>query len=246
MANIDRLMADVELLPLSGDVLRLVESQEKVATARIVSSLERQALLEDILERSKPPLSAVGTALHWLLATPFRYPPLRYGSRFGAPFEPSLFYGSWTHDTVFAEGAYYGLVLWYGMKVPPAHKTITEHTVFGARYSGAGVALQKPPFSAYRDDWRNPVNYGTTQHLGAKLREIGARVIEYESARDPAGGINVALLKPEALASHTPGWQLPCLCETSSASVTFQCEGRIYHFDRELFMVDGALPNPAN
>jgi len=246
MDSADRCLADVELSPLSGDVLRLVESQEKVATARIVSTLERQALLEDILERSKPPLPAECAALHWLLATPFRYPPLRHGSRFGAAFEPSLFYGSLTRDTVFAEGAYYRLVLWYGMKAPPAHKTITAHTVFGVRYSGAGVALHRPPCNAYREDWRDPVNYGITQQLGAKLREIGALVIEYESSRDPAGGINVALLKPEALASHTPSWQLPCLCETSSYSVTFQCEDRIYHFDREIFMVDGKLPNPAN
>lgn len=245
MANIDRLMAAVELSPLSGDVLRLVESQEKVATARIVSSLERQALLEEILERSKPPLPAIGTALHWLLATPFRYPPLLHGSRFGAFSEPSAFYGSWTHDTVFAEGAYYRLVLWYGMKVPPPHKIITEHTLFGARYVGAGVALHRSPFSAYRDNWRDPVNYGATQQLGAKLRKIGALVIEYESARDPARGINVALLKPEALASNLPSWQLPCLCETSSSYITFQCEGRIYHFDREIFMVEGTFPSPA-
>ena len=246
MENIDRLMADVELSPLSGDVLRLVESQEKVATARIVNTLERQALLEDILERSKPPMPAVGAALHWLLATPFRYPPLRHGSRFGAPFEPSLFYGSWTRETVFAEGAYYRLVLWYGMKEPPEHKTITAHTVFGARYSGAGVALHRPPYSAFRNNWRDPANYHATQQFGAKMRGIGALVIEYESARDPAGGINVALLKPEALASNSPSWQLPCLCETSSHHVTFECEGRIYRFDREIFMVDGAFPGPAN
>lgn len=91
MDFIDRCLADVGLTPLSGTVLRLVESQEKVATTRIVSTLERQALLEDILERSKPPLPAIGTTLHWLLATPFRYPPLRHGSRFGAPLSPACF-----------------------------------------------------------------------------------------------------------------------------------------------------------
>jgi len=208
--------------------------------------VKRQALLEDILERSKPPLPAVGTTLHWLLATPFRYPPLRHGSRFGAPFEPGLFYGSWTHETVFAEGAYYRFVLWYGMKVPPAHKTITSHTVFGARYSGAGAALHQPPFSAYRDNWRDPVDYRATQQLVAKLREIGTLVIEYESARDPAGGINVALVKPEALAANAPLGQVPCLCETASDAVTFECEGRVYRFDREIFLVDGTLPSPAN
>jgi hypothetical protein len=131
------------------------------------------------------------------------------------------------------------------MKVPPQHKIITAHTLFGARYNGSGVALQRSPFSTYWNNWRDPANYDATQQLGTKLRKIGALVIEYESARDPAAGINVALLKPEALASNLPSWQLPCLCETSSASVTFQCEGRIYPFDREIFMVEGTFPNPA-
>ena len=43
---------------------------------RLVDSLEEQAVLESILEQSKPALAAEGTqALHYLLATPFRYRP---------------------------------------------------------------------------------------------------------------------------------------------------------------------------
>ncbi|HAN57222.1 MAG TPA: hypothetical protein DCQ77_13990, partial [Betaproteobacteria bacterium] len=39
---------------LSGVLLRLVESQEQVATNQLVSSLDRQAVLEDLLEATKP------------------------------------------------------------------------------------------------------------------------------------------------------------------------------------------------
>lgn len=41
--------------PLKGTLLRLVESQEQVATNRLVDSLEEQAALEAMLEATKPP-----------------------------------------------------------------------------------------------------------------------------------------------------------------------------------------------
>ena len=76
---------------LGGEVLRLVESQEQVATSRLVGTLAEQELLETMIEASKPPLLKRALRLHYLLSTPFRYPPLRHGSRFGGRDEPSLF-----------------------------------------------------------------------------------------------------------------------------------------------------------
>lgn len=93
--------------PLAGTLRRLVESQEQVATSQLVASLDRQAVLEDLLEQTKPPLRPGAETLHYLLSTPFRYPPLRWGSRFGARSEPSLFYGSLETVTVLWEAAYY-------------------------------------------------------------------------------------------------------------------------------------------
>lgn len=65
--------------PLQGRLVRLVESQEQVATLQLVDTLEEQALLEELLESSKPPVPADAEPLHYLLKTPFRYPPLRWG-----------------------------------------------------------------------------------------------------------------------------------------------------------------------
>lgn len=48
-------------------MLRLVESQEQVATNQLVSSLERQAVLEDMLEATKPRLRKGTETLHYLL-----------------------------------------------------------------------------------------------------------------------------------------------------------------------------------
>jgi hypothetical protein len=72
----------------------MVESQQQIATSSLVDDLAEQALLEELIERSKPPLRSGTERLHYLLATPFRYPPLRHGSRFGGRFEPSLLYGA--------------------------------------------------------------------------------------------------------------------------------------------------------
>ena len=66
-----------------GTVYRLVESQEQIATLGYVDTLEEQTLLEEMLETTKPPYPFTTEDFHYLLKTPFRYPPLKWGSRFG-------------------------------------------------------------------------------------------------------------------------------------------------------------------
>jgi hypothetical protein len=62
---------------------RAVEGQHVVSTLRLAGGdPARQDLLERILEESKPPLPEGTEGLHYLLATPFRYPPSGAGSRF--------------------------------------------------------------------------------------------------------------------------------------------------------------------
>ncbi len=135
---------------LRGTVLRLVESQEQVATHSLVRTLAEQALLEDLIEASKPQRPGPAIRLHYLLATPFRYPPLPWGSRFGRCFEPSLFYAARTADTVLAESAYYRFVFWSGMAVPPSAPLDTRHTLFSVAVgTRRGLQLQQAPFEAH-------------------------------------------------------------------------------------------------
>ncbi|MEW6119206.1 MAG: RES family NAD+ phosphorylase [Pseudomonadota bacterium] len=240
------LVAQAGPAPLSGELCRLVESQEEVATSRLVSSLARQVVLEDLLEATKPPRRDRG--LHYLLATPFRYPPLKHGSRFGTRHEPSLFYGSLTTRTVLAEAAYYRFVFWHGMAVPPTAKLDTQHTLFGAAYRATrGLRLHAPPFDAQRAQLVAPADYTATQALGAVLRAAGVEAFEFVSARDAAGGINVALFTPKALAKKQPAWQEAWLCELTGAHVRFRAaRGREVHdFPVAAFEVNGALPWPA-
>lgn len=241
-------LANVPPVRLAGTLLRLVGSQEQVATGRLVGSLARQALLEDMLEATKPPWRKGTEALHYLLSTPFRYPPPKHGSRFGSRGEPSLLYGSLETRTVLAEAAYYRFVFWNGMARPPAGKLDTQHTLFAAAYrTGRGLQLQAPPFADHRAALASPTGYQTSQALGTAMRAAGIEAFEFVSARAPEGGLNVALFGPGALAGNAPLSQEAWLCETSARHVRFRpAPGPgLHEFPLTSFLVAGALPWPA-
>ena len=239
----------LRIAPLGGELLRLVESQEQVATSALVDDLAEQALLEDLLDATKPAVRPGTASLHYLLATPFRYPPLRHGSRFGGRFEPSLFYGARVLETVLAEAAYYRCVFWTGMATPPTSgRLVTQHALLRARYRGqSGVQLSEWPCARYAEVLTHPSDYGPTQALGRALREAGVDVFEFTSARDPGRGINVGLFEPTALVSRRPLGLQPWLCETRADQVSFSGDGgrALFGFGIAQFLVDGELPRPA-
>ncbi len=103
---------------LNIDVYRVVESQRRVATMHLVDTLDEQLLLEELIDAAKPDYSLLLSSkknYHYLIRTPFRYPPLNHGSRFGHRFDPSLFYGSLAIETALAECAYYRFLFFDGM-----------------------------------------------------------------------------------------------------------------------------------
>lgn len=235
--------------PLSGDLVRVVESQEQVATTALVDDLAEQALLEDLIEGTKPARAPGTEGLHYLLATPFRYPPLAHGSRFGNRFEPSIFYASRRLDTALAETAYYRFVFWSGMRrPPPGGRFLTQHTAFGAGYrTDRGIRLQAPPCDAHTPRISDPEDYTDSRLLGTALREVDIKAFEFRSARDPGGGINVGLFTPEALSGRRPRYQQSWLCETRLDAVRFSSQGNtdMPQFGLETFLVNGHLPVPA-
>jgi len=230
---------------IGGTFWRMVESQERIATSEIVDSLEEQAALEEMLEASKPPLPAPSTARHYLLSTPFRYPPLPHGSRFGRRFEPSLFYGALGQRSMLAEAAFYRFLFWFGMASPPPNPITSQHTSFTARYrTERGLRLQLPPFDAYRAQLIDPSDYRATQALGSAMRAAGVEAFEYVSARDREHGLNVALFTPRALASQRPTRMERWLCRTGADRVQFlkDSDREVYDFPLEAFLVAGRLP----
>ena len=233
---------------IGGNGFRLVECQETVATTEIVSSLERQTLLEQMLDsESKPDYRAGTNHLHYLLSTPFRYPPLRHGSRFGTRFEPSLFYGGTSERVTLCENAYYRFYFYHDMEVPPLHRQLqTQHTLFEFQYgTDSGAKLQAPPFDTYVDLLRDPAHYAATQALGTAMRDAGVKGFEYRSARDVAGGINVALFDASPFTSDKPLNEKSCLCQTTEHQVVFSIERIIIRFSLDQFTIDGDLPIPA-
>jgi len=238
-----------QIAPLAGTLYRLVESQEQVAIMTLVDTLEEQSILEALLEDANPPCPVETDALHYLLKTPFRYPPLQWGSRFGRVNEPSLFYGGCNTLATLAEAAYYRLVFLTAMDGrAPRDSLRTEHTLFSARYSTAhGIQLQHPPFDEHRAQLTDPRHYEQPQALGSEMRAADIEAFEYRSARAGDDHCCVALYTPVAFAATEPDSMEPWLCETTLHGVTFKSisAGNLYRFDATQFYCDGALPTPA-
>lgn len=233
---------------ISGYGFRLVESQETIATMEIVSNLEKQSILEEMLDSDSKPSYRAGTEhLHYLLSTPFRYPPLKHGSRFGGRFEPSLFYGGTSELVALCEAAFYRFYFYNDMEYAPKHEFIqSQHTLFKFQYkSNTGVKLQDDPFNRYEDILRDPINYKPTQKLGTKMRKANVKAFEYRSSRDQSRNINIALFDASSLISRKPMDEKSCLCQLSKSELVFSIERKITKFSMSEFLVNGSLPIPA-
>ena len=81
-----------------------------------------------------------------------------------------------------------------------------------------GLRLQAIAAEAAQASLRDPLAYGPSQQLGARMRDQGIEAFEYFSA--------------ELTADHT----------------TFLChdDGKLHRFGRELFLIDGAFPGAAD
>ncbi len=234
---------------IQGLLFRLVESQQQVATLSFVDTLEEQALLEELLESAKPPTTPGSDSLHYLLKTPFRYPPLRWGSRFGRTHEPGIFYGGLSVDVTLAEAAFYRFFFWRSMDAPPVRPSIrTQHTLFSARYkTDRGVRLQKPPFDAHQETLTDRERYGACQALGTAMRDAGVQAFEFSSARHAEHGTCFAAFEPGVFTRKKPVDTQSWLCELSADEVTFKPlnANTISRFSLGDFLVGDRFPNPA-
>ena len=128
-----------------GELWRAVEAQHVVATTALVDTLEEQHTLERLLEEGKPAIPLAARRLHWLLFTPFRYPPPPRGSRFRGPADPGVFYGADEIRTACAELGYWR---WRHLQDSPALAAMPTkpQTLFRSRVAAPCVDLRKPPF----------------------------------------------------------------------------------------------------
>lgn len=233
---------------LNFNAHRIVESQEQIATANLVDTLEEQAVLEGLLEQTKPP-QPITSQKHYLLTTPFRYPPLKHGSRFGTRSEPSLFYASMTVATALAETAYYRFVFLDGMESPWNGRLLTEQSSFVARIATErGAELNQRPFSRFETLLASPLDYRATQMLGQRMRDAKVEGFRFKSARDLNGGVNAGVFQPGAIRSKQPQKIQQWLCSTTGDEIVFQQNlnrNNVFRFSFTEFCVDGRLPQPA-
>lgn len=227
---------------------RVVESQHQVSTRKLVDSAAEQELLETLVDRVKP-TATVGGRLHYLLSTPFRYPPLRHGSRFGSRLERGIWYGAAEQRTAFAEVAYYRLLFLAGTRAP-LDVVMTELSAFTVRMRSVnGVHLDSPSFRAHRASISSPVSYVASQALGRDMREAGVELFLFRSARDAQGGLNVGAFMPAVFRSakpqHFQRWHCTAtreVVECVRSDLTGPRE--VYEYPRAQFLVEGVLPMP--
>jgi len=233
--------------PHLGLCWRVVETQEVAATRAITKSADDQRRLEELLDLSKPNIPPDCEGLSYLLMTPFRYPPLKYGSRFGSTMERGIFYGAADLRTAFAETAVYFWLFQSGPIVKGPLETIRDQrTAFSARLSSQ-KALDLGGLSSIVDlnEVCNPASWSYSQTIGSKLRTIGAEFFWYPSARI-TGGKNIAVLSPKAFASREPEKQLHWNVRFNSSTCWFGCHGSdSFEYRRSSFECDGLIPHPA-
>jgi hypothetical protein len=234
---------------IDGTVLRLVQRQGIHTLGPLVDDLRQLGRLEALIEAGKPPLPAAPPVQprHPLLATPFRYPPLRHGSRFGGREYRGLFYGSRSRAGVLVEAAYYGLVFWAGMEEPPRRPIRRHQALFSVLIeTRRGVRLQTLGDGAFQTLLRHPSDYGPTQRIGHQLRQRGIEVFEFHAARCRDPLVQVGVLAETALRS-TPFDQVEITAEISGAGVSFLCHDdcQVHGFAISAFLVEGRLPHPA-
>ena len=217
-----------ELSRLRRKLWRAVEAQHIASTLRLVASADEQLALERILEASKPPLPPGAAKLHYLLATPFRYPS-PFGSRFRAPTEPGVWYGAEALRTACAELGYWR---WRFLTDSAALESLgpSPQTVFQASIDTRAVDLTRAPFRKDLADWGHRTDYSASQRFATVAREANAGAIRYASVRDPEHAGAVAVLRPEAFKPTRPTAQSIWLLTVKQERVTWQRERETLEF----------------
>jgi hypothetical protein len=234
---------------------RVVEDQFQSSTLKLVDSVAEQSVLEDIIDEVGKPPRPTGpefTGLHFLLYTPFRYPPLHRGSRFAVRGERGLWYGSVDLTTALIEKAYYRFLFLLGTaaELGTVEQAWSAFTVSVA--SEAAIDLTAPPFAAHEAEISSPDSYAVAQPLGRAMREAGVDLFKFTSARDRNRGANVALFRPTfaspnvAESAHV-GWVSRAnreIVQIFRKNFARPAE-TVRDYRRAYFEIDGVFPIPA-
>jgi hypothetical protein len=219
---------------LSGSFWRVVEAQHYVSTMKLTDSLDDQAILEDLIEETKPPVPPNCIGLHFLLMTPFRYSRQNpWGSQFRRPnAEAGVFYAAEHPETAIAETVFHRLRFFADSPETPWPQNAAEYTAFSVEVR-ADSAIDLTAFSPDElTDILDPSDYSAGQALSERAREAGIELIKYPSVRAPDHRANLAMLTPNAFAKPEPTdrqtWRIyldgngaRAICESPGLSLAF-------------------------
>lgn len=232
-----------EARALSGICWRLVEAQHRISTLKFVDTVEEQALLEQLIEETKPALPAECQGLHYLLATPFRYGAVYpTGSRFRrAGLTEGVFYAADEPATAVAEIVFYRLLFFAESPETPWPANAAEYTAFSAAYATRkGIDLTKGRLARDCARWTHLSDYSACQGLADSARSARIEIIGYLSVRDPRHGRNLALLTCRAFTRPKPLRQQTWHVRLSETGAQAVCEAPKVGitFDRATFAAD--------
>jgi hypothetical protein len=242
-----RCAGPLRVSPLKLAAWRVVEAQHKVSTRRLVDTLDEQAVLEDIVDEVKPrrPGGAEFQGLHYLLSTPFRYPPLLRGSRFGSPSQRGIWYGAERVETSLAEKAYYQLLFLEGTKEVLKNLSCDWSAFAADIQTTSAIDLTVPPFDEFSSEISSPSSYAATQPLGSDMRAAGVVAFGFRSARCALGGKAFGLFTP-AFTELNPGplqtWR--CLVTTMGCEAVHLNGTAKLVFDKSAFVRGKTFPAP--
>lgn len=190
-----------QIKSITAEPWRVVEAQHVLSARDLVDTIDEHDILEALIEESKP---LVNKEKHYLIFTPFRYPPLKYGSRFGSTIEQSLWYGSLDLETAFAEVAFYQLQFQNSTEAD-LNYVDTLLTAFNVSLSTKkGVDLTEGAFNQHVDYISSKNTYEHSQKLGSSMREAGVHAFIFFSARMMhAQHKNVAAFTPDVFCNNS-------------------------------------------
>jgi hypothetical protein len=222
---------------------RLVEAQHRVSTLKLTDTLAEQALLEDLIEGTKPAIPPECRHLDFLLATPFRYGTVYpNGSRFRRSGRTlGVYYSAESPTTAVAEMAFYRLLFFAESPTTPWPSDAAEYTAFSADVSTARLLdLTSEPLSADTAIWTDLIDYAGCQAFADAARAADADVIRYHSVRDPAKGSNLAILMCRTFSQPAPVSRQTWRIRLSASGIQALCEfpRQGLEFPRDTFAAD--------
>lgn len=239
-------MANIDLVPLKSNPFRVVEQQTRKAILALVDAEEAE-MLEAMVEESKPSVPEDYWDLNRLIVTPFRYPPLNYGSRFGSRTERGIWYGSEDIRTALGEKSFYQFRFF---EDSPEMKKGRRSYVFDWTSFQATVAARRAidlcsrKFARTRSRHSSPTTYMHSQSFGTEFRVKRGQAIRFHSARVPAGK-NVAVFDPGVLSDPKNQCHWNARWDSDTISIRAYNSDETperFEFKREDFLVKCVFP----